>query len=61
MTDLPTEGISFGTIPGGNNYIVDQQIICSAGGNPGPDSYKWTDLEDTSNQIDGQTLNLTKA
>ena len=60
QTDLPIDGISFGDLPIGSIYTVGQQINCSADGNPGPESYQWTDLKDVSNQVPGQTLKLTE-
>ena len=60
VTDLPIEGISFGNVSDGDNCIVGEKIICSAGGNPGPESYLWTDQEKSPTQVQGQTLEITK-
>ena len=61
LTDLPIADISFGEIPKEHKYTVGQQINCSVGGNPGPERYEWTDQTNTTNQVEGQTLDLTEA
>ena len=61
MTDLPSEGISFGTTPVDNQYTVGQQINCTAGGNPAPLSYLWTDRENSQDDVQGQVLDLSDA
>ena len=56
ITDLPNN-ISFSEP---DKYALGQQINCSADGNPGPESYRWTDLKNIKSQVPGQTLDLTE-